>query len=438
MTASTSTPVPFFEGIREIKSTLKELDSIPLIGATPSFPWEEFSTRLARVFEKKEIKIQPGEMVWLTKEELYHGIGDSPYPLTFSIPSLKGQFTWIVPEQQVSKISSMLLVKETHHLPPQDPSLSHSFYRFLAVEALFQFTQVSPDKTLSPILAKQSTLPTQDSLCWDIAFHLQNQSFKGRLIFSPEFRLSWIDHFAKKKEVSSQRRKMEQLVEVIVHLEIGKTQLTFAEWKKVKLGDFVILDSCSLDAENFNGRVALTLNGKQVLRSKIKDGTLKILEFPLLHEVETTMANESDNEEEDDLTDFNLSEDEDDSDFFSETDELFSEMTEEEEGEAKEAPTEEKKAAEKSSAEAVPQSSAPAEKNPAIIPEKIPVTLVVEVGQIQMTMDKLLNLSPGNLLEIGMHPNNEVDLTMNGKVVGKGELLRIGESIGVRILQLGH
>ena len=86
--------------------------------------------------------------------------------------------------------------------------------------------------------------------------------------------------------------------------------------------------------------------------------------------------------------------------------------------------------------EGVPSEKAPPE--PAMIrPEQIPLNLVVEVGRIQMPMEQLLKLEPGNLLELDIHPENGVNLTIQGKIVGRGELIRIGDSIGIRILQIG-
>jgi len=62
---------------------------------------------------------------------------------------------------------------------------------------------------------------------------------------------------------------------------------------------------------------------------------------------------------------------------------------------------------------------------------------VIEIGQIQMTMEKLLLLEPGNVLDLNINPENGVDLVVNGKRIGKAELVRLGESIGIRILELG-
>ena len=49
----TKTPANLsYNWLKEINPELKKLDSIPLTGA-PSFPWEEFSSRLARCFDRE-------------------------------------------------------------------------------------------------------------------------------------------------------------------------------------------------------------------------------------------------------------------------------------------------------------------------------------------------------------------------------------------------
>ena len=69
--------------------------------------------------------------------------------------------------------------------------------------------------------------------------------------------------------------------------------------------------------------------------------------------------------------------------------------------------------------------------------EEIPVPLIVELGRIEITIEKLLQLQAGNLLELDVHPEDGVDLVMNGNCIGKGELCRIGDALGVRITEIG-
>lgn len=70
-------------------------------------------------------------------------------------------------------------------------------------------------------------------------------------------------------------------------------------------------------------------------------------------------------------------------------------------------------------------------------PQDIPLNIVVEVGRLQMPIKTLMELKPGNLLNLNIHPESGVDLIVNGCRIGKGELLQIGETLGIRILELG-
>jgi len=46
-------------------------------------------------------------------------------------------------------------------------------------------------------------------------------------------------------------------------------------------------------------------------------------------------------------------------------------------------------------------------------------------------------LSPGNVIELGVQPEQGVSLVIDGKVVGRGELLQVGDILGVKILETG-
>jgi len=273
-----------YDWIREISPDLKKLDAIPLTSGAPPFPWDELSSRLAETFDIENLTIQPQEVAWRSKDALYEGLGDHPFPLIFTIPTMKGEVCWVMPSQELDVLAALLLTRDTHPLTFHDRDLSESFYRFLALEVLYQMTQIPFDATLAPILTSQATLPTQDSLCKDISISLQGQTIWGRMIISPEMRNSWVEHFAQQPTPSELSEKLSKEVEVPIHLEAGRCEMSLKEWKQVQPGDFILLDSCSIDADRLTGRVMLTLNGKRIFRGKLKEGNLKILELPLLHE----------------------------------------------------------------------------------------------------------------------------------------------------------
>lgn len=448
-----------YDWVREIKPELKKLDRIPLTGNAPPFPWDQLSARLAHSFACEGLTLSPGEISWRSKDQLLEGFGTTPFFLTFTIPSLKGEACWIVSEQEMALLAAWILAKESSHVNIHDNALIESFSKFFAVEVIYSLSQIDFDKTVIPAISRQTELPHKDSLCLDVSLSFQGQTLWSRLIISPELRTSWVDHFAKLEYPPSElTQHLAKIVDLAVHVEAGKVLLSMEEWSAVQLGDLLTLDSCSLKTDTLDGRVMLTINNKKAFRAKLKDGNLKILELPLFHEVETPMAKAPESghedEDEDDLSDLDLSEEEEDEDYgddFDEDDDFFDEEEdelfedEEEETETVEAPSQtDEEAIEKTEIEAELPTEEAVEEAPAqmvvegpLTPGQIPVTLTVELGQIKMTMDQLLRLEPGNLLELDIHPKNGVDLTINGKLVGKGELLKIGEALGVRILELG-
>ncbi len=277
MTESTS-----FDWIPQIDPALKDLDTIPLTHAPP-FPWEELSANIARTFGCQHVDIQIDEIKWRAKIELFDTFGDILFPLTITIPAIKGEVFWLMPHQEISILASLLLTEEKEIIPLHDSSFIESFYRFLALEFLFHFSKISYGPTFTPILSDKNKLPEEDALCLDISLHIENHTLKGRLVVPNTFRKSWVEHFSEVQTNVSEDLK--HLGSVRLHVEVGKTEMALSDWQNVQLGDFLILDHCSLDPNKMEGRVLLVMDGKAKFRAKIKEHTLKILETPNIHEV---------------------------------------------------------------------------------------------------------------------------------------------------------
>jgi type III secretion system YscQ/HrcQ family protein len=77
-------------------------------------------------------------------------------------------------------------------------------------------------------------------------------------------------------------------------------------------------------------------------------------------------------------------------------------------------------------------SPAPNSSSPAGTPE-IPVTLVVELGRVSMSLARLADLKPGDVIELGRHSREPVELTSGGRLVARGELVQIDTELGVRL-----
>jgi type III secretion protein Q len=68
--------------------------------------------------------------------------------------------------------------------------------------------------------------------------------------------------------------------------------------------------------------------------------------------------------------------------------------------------------------------------------DDLPVRLVFEVGRVELSLGELQRLAPGALVPLGRPPDEPLDIMANGRRLGRGTLVQIGESLGVRIVSL--
>ncbi len=443
--------------LRRVPGDLFHLDKKPLIGDAPPFPWAEFSEELGLNLKIKDISITPGELQWRSAEDLFKGLGGQLRGLSFGIVPIEGEIWWVMPEQEILRLIDLLIIKKkTPSQEITDSDFISTFYRFLAIEAIDVFENVQADKKLVVTLMEGEALPSASSLCMDVFVRVDDVTITGRMILSPEFRASWV----KRYQQSGVRLNspVSETLDVIVHLEAGRINLKPSEWKQVAVGDFIILDKCSLDPSEDKGKVLLTIGEIPFFRAKIKQNTLKILEHPLHYEVNTMMDKTPDTPDDDIDT----------SDSFHFDEEITEESTTEEstteESSAEESVTEESTTEEHTDTDSGSdifdvdeehneESSAPEEEEGSVetaekmIQEKqqpgspmkledIPLPVVIEVGRIQLSIKKLLELQPGNMLDLDIHPDASVDMVVHGKRIARAELLKIGDSLGVRILEL--
>jgi flagellar motor switch protein FliN len=73
------------------------------------------------------------------------------------------------------------------------------------------------------------------------------------------------------------------------------------------------------------------------------------------------------------------------------------------------------------------------EASPELSPLDVPVTLTVELGRVNLSLGRLADLKPGDVIELGRHSREPVELTSNGRLVARGELILIDTELGVRV-----
>jgi flagellar motor switch protein FliM len=66
----------------------------------------------------------------------------------------------------------------------------------------------------------------------------------------------------------------------------------------------------------------------------------------------------------------------------------------------------------------------------------IPLQIAVELGRVAMTAEEVVGLKVGHVIDLNRAAGEPLDLSVNGKVVARGELVEVDGNLGVRILSL--
>jgi flagellar motor switch protein FliN len=221
----------------------------------------------------------------------------------------------------------------------------------------------------------------------DILCNVGAQKMEGILLIPASFRAQW------KKQLREIATPLDEgwskKLEIDLSCEMGFVDLEKEEYKAIRKGDVILLDQCSYDPDEKEGWVVLTAGFETLFRGRLKKGGIKILEYPRIEEDKKMM---------------------DEEDKFEPLEEEIFEIVDD--------------------TSALPQN---ASQVPLPSFEKLPVRVSIEVARLKMTIDELTKLSPGSLLDLAVSPELGVDLVVNGKKIAKGDLVKVGDVMGVRI-----
>jgi flagellar motor switch protein FliN/FliY len=66
----------------------------------------------------------------------------------------------------------------------------------------------------------------------------------------------------------------------------------------------------------------------------------------------------------------------------------------------------------------------------------IPVNLTVELGRTRRLVNEILSLGPGSVVELEKTAGESLDILVNGRLIGRGEVVIINENFGIRVTEL--
>ncbi len=393
--------------VKEIQSALIEAGTIPLSGYAPAFPWEGLSQKVAALLQSPEFKISPRKTSFLSGNDIASGLGTGFISVALDLTPLSGQAFWLMGKEDVAKLTALALTP-SQGKGLSSPKFQEGFYYFLGTQIAQAIGEMKAFGDLGLKIARPAPPPQEEALCIDVEIEHSKQTFWGRLVCPASFHQAFKTHFSTQQPPPLTSAIAKQ-VNVTLRLQIGQTELSLSEFKRVKVGDFILLDRCTFDPKTLKGTATLMLEQTPILRTRIKDNSLKIVDYAYYREEQNQMNPDKPQDEETPEENF-------------ENEELSSAEFEEE-GSAEESHL---------------WSSQNGGVEKLISPSEIPLTLSIEVARLSINLEKLLQLSPGNVLELPVRPEQGVDIVVGGKKVARAELIKLGEMLGVKILQLGE
>ena len=68
--------------------------------------------------------------------------------------------------------------------------------------------------------------------------------------------------------------------------------------------------------------------------------------------------------------------------------------------------------------------------------DDLTVRLVFEVGRLELSLGEIRRLAPGAVLPLMRPLDDALDIVANGRRIGSGTIVRIGDAVGVRVTRL--
>jgi flagellar motor switch protein FliN/FliY len=414
-----------------------EAGDIPLIEPLV-FDKGKFEIALKELLNVDNASLIIDEIGVYEDEKIYDILGKDCVSIGLTLLPIEGKVFLLLSKQDELELVMMALNQEKVDL--SEPLLK-AFRDFFIIKMMQYFESAKAVEDLSIRLNDDEKIPNQLLICLKamICTHKRNISFI--IALSPEFRRNFIKYKHQKKISTF---TFTSHIPLTLSIGIGKIHLSLEEWQKINEGDFIIIDTC-YDSKDKQGSVSVSYNHFVLFQGLIEKSQIKLIQSTPYTMEHSSMTNEQPktNEEPKDDSDssFFLGEDEE---FFLEDDELKNvldrELKENKspqdlEGEMKASNKPNALNSEENEVEQKIENSSSKEHN-IIDALHIPLNIKVEIATLTIPAVDLMNLKAGNELILPKEINEQVNLVVNGATVAKGELIQIGDVLGVRIVSL--
>lgn len=263
---------------KEVETTLLRLDVIPPLGNAPEFPWSSCAKKFSAVFDNIKCKITPQDWKWREEKDLLAEYPEDVRVMELAALPITHPVFWVLDRESIDRLVIRLMSgrEETTEIPL--PQLKEAFTTFIILETIHTVGSFPSLKGLSPKLINPTAEAKGNCLSRDIHIECGGIQQTCRLLLSEDFVQDVEKHFRPTKSpLSFKSNDIANTLELLLHLEVGRTSLSQKDWNSLEPGDFIRLDSCSLDPKSQEGTCEVTVEGLPLFNAKISSKGLEVI-----------------------------------------------------------------------------------------------------------------------------------------------------------------
>lgn len=368
-----------YEWLKELIPSESSHEEFSLALGTPDqFSWEGLAEALGGHFGLS-LALDPGEMEWISSES-YKKLNAAPFALDFTVGSVPGAVRWMIGRGDLSVLMGRVISQGGSPPVIDDLEILKGFAHFVAYEIaaeLDQFGIGESETGALRLIGNSHAFDGPKLLHFPITFSLNERTFVSHLLLDEAFAADWQEKYPAHPRSDGLSEEFAESLRLRLQVVIGSCHPTVEEWKRASVGDLLLLDACTISFKNPEVRKALIMaRGVRLFSATIEEGGVT-LGAPTEVQLKECMM----------------------------------------------PPT-------------PPSENAENKENEEVGLGQLPLEVVVEVGRLEMSLAQLMALNPGQLLELGISTDAEISLTVNGSCIGRGELVRVGQMLGVRLTHL--
>ena len=248
-------------GFKRIESELLALDAIPQLGALPPFPYETLQGTLRAQFDLPSLTLKEEWSRWMPHNEALDGLGDPLTHLTLACPPFEGELFFSLPTTSLQHLMHTLLGGDPYAAALYDSDLREGFANFLCAEVLKACQETG--YPITPVIASKKALPEGPLFVRQIAI----DGHHTRLLLTKTLCHSIRTHYEEAKVPLSP--ELAATLPISLSTEVGSAKLSGEEWRGLKEGDFIYLDTCTVSPTAQEGTTTLALQGQPLLEGEI-------------------------------------------------------------------------------------------------------------------------------------------------------------------------